>query len=119
MFISYADSETGQILVAVLAPGVGPESAARAMRLAPGAWREITAEEAALPLRPTEAEKIEARRAEVLAELAEIDRQSLRPLRAIVQGSAAEGEAAKLAGLEARAEKLRAELAGLNKVTHA
>ena len=48
----------------------------------------------------------EARRAEIRAELAEIDRRSVRPLRAEAE------DRASLAGLEARARKLRDELAG-------
>jgi len=65
MPIAYPDPDGGT-LVAHLAPGITARQAARAMRLAPGTWREITAEEAAILQRPTEAEKIKARRAEKL-----------------------------------------------------
>ena len=62
---------------------------------------------------PDPEELRQARRAEILAELAEIDRQSVRPLRAIAKGTATDEDQERLAGLEARAEELRAELAGL------
>jgi hypothetical protein len=63
---------------------------------------------------PPTGEELAARRvAEIKAELAEIDLQSIRPLRAITKGVATDEDTLKLAGLEGRAEELRAELAEL------
>ena len=55
----------------------------------------------------------EERRAGILAELDAIDRQSVRPLRAIARGAGAIGDMERVVVLEVRAEELRAELAGL------
>ena len=52
------------------------------------------------------------RAAEIAREFAAIDRERVRPLAAIVSGSANE-DRNRLAGLEARATALRKELAGL------
>ena len=54
-----------------------------------------------------------ARRAEILARLAEIDAASIRPLRAIADSTAAQADHDKLAALDSEAAALRAELAGL------
>ena len=116
MPIAYKDP-TGQTLVAHLAPGVAPLQAARALNLAPKAWRVIAGEEAAELQRPVEL--AEDRRAEIKAELAQIDRLSLRPLRALVASPALADDQARLAKLETRAEKLRAELAGLEGPSYA
>ena len=67
---------------------------------------------------PTPEEIAASRRKEILAELARIDRASSRSLRAIVAAQAAGQEpdaadVARLAGYEAEAKALRAELAGL------
>jgi len=61
------------------------------------------------PAPPSPAELAEMRRAEIQVELDAIDRQSVRPLRAIAKGVATQEDTAKLAALEARAEELRAE----------
>jgi hypothetical protein len=53
------------------------------------------------------------RRSVILGELAQIDKDSIRPLRAIAEGTAAEYDRNKLAELDARAAELRAELADL------
>ena len=45
--------------------------------------------------------------------LAQLDQESIRPLRAIADGSAGAYEHSKLASLEAEAADLRTELAGL------
>ena len=50
---------------------------------------------------------------ELLAKLDLVDRQSIRPLRAIAEGRATDLDRQRLAELEAEAEKLREELAGL------
>jgi hypothetical protein len=55
------------------------------------------------------------RRSEIIGELSGIDRDSIRPLRAIADGSATDYDRNKLAELDARAVELRAELAGLAK----
>ena len=116
MPIAYAGPD-GQTLIAHLAPGVTPAQAARALGLAPGAWRVIADEDAAALQRPTEL--AEMRRAEIKAELAKIDQQSLRALRALARNPALAADQAKLARLETRAEELRAELAGLEEPDHA
>ena len=59
MSISYIDSATDKVLVANLAVDISPEDAADAMNLAPGAWREITDEEAAELQQPTLEEALE------------------------------------------------------------
>jgi DNA repair exonuclease SbcCD nuclease subunit len=53
-----------------------------------------------------DARKKEIRKSEIISELNQIDMKSIRPARA--------GETARLAELEAEAEKLRKELAGIN-----
>ena len=53
------------------------------------------------------------RRKEILAELDEIDRESIRPLRAIDNGDDTTEDHQKLIDLEARAVELRTEMAGL------
>lgn len=57
-----------------------------------------------------EQEKREQRREQIKAELSALDLQAVRPLRAIAAGTATDADHAKLADLEAQAEKLRAEL---------
>jgi hypothetical protein len=63
------------------------------------------------PPPPTPEETAEARRAEIMAELDDIDRHTIRPLRAMAKGTATEEDAERLAALESRAGELRAELA--------
>ena len=55
----------------------------------------------------------ERRVQEIKQRLAEIDTESIRPLRATVDGSATEFDTQKLATLEAEAQALRTELASL------
>ena len=55
----------------------------------------------------------EQRKTEILARLQEIDSESLRPLRAISQGTATDFDTGKLKSLESEAAALRTELAGL------
>jgi hypothetical protein len=55
----------------------------------------------------------EPRLSEIAARLTEIDLASVRPLRAIAQGTVTDFDRAKLAALEAEAEELRAERAAL------
>ena len=62
---------------------------------------------------PTAEELAEARRAEILAELDALDRQSVRPLRAMAKGAATDEDRGRLAFLEPRAEELREELTAL------
>ena len=54
--------------VANLAPGVTPEQAAKAMKLAPGTWRVITQEEATALQKPTPEEELAAMAATARAE---------------------------------------------------
>ena len=56
------------------------------------------------------------RRAEIMARLAAIDVDSVRPLRAIAKGDASDFDRDKLAALDSEAAGLRAELAGLGAV---
>ncbi len=65
------------------------------------------------PPPPTQEELDARRRAEILAQLAEIDAASVRPLRAVVNGEAVQEDRDKLAALDAEAADLRAELAAL------
>jgi hypothetical protein len=53
------------------------------------------------------------RRSEILAELAQIDRDSIRAMRAIIDGTATEFDRTRLAALDARAVELREELSYL------
>ena len=55
----------------------------------------------------------ERRAQEIKQRLAEIDTESIRPLRATVDGSASEFDTQKLAALEQEATELRIELASL------
>ena len=55
----------------------------------------------------------ERRAQEIKQRLSEIDTESIRPLRATVDGSATEFDTLKLAALEQEATALRAELASL------
>lgn len=64
----------------------------------------------AVPYVPSQEELALVRAEEIRAELAEIDSLAVRPLRAIVAGTATDEDRARLAELEARADKLRAEL---------
>jgi hypothetical protein len=54
-----------------------------------------------------------ARREEILTRLAEIDAASIRPLRAVADGTATAFDTAKLADLDSEAAALRAQLAEL------
>jgi hypothetical protein len=62
------------------------------------------------PPPPSEEELNEQRRAEILARLAAIDYESIRPLRAIADGTATNKEREKLVMLESEAKKLREEI---------
>jgi hypothetical protein len=53
------------------------------------------------------------RRSIIMGELAQIDRDSIRPLRAIADNTATDFDREKLSQLDARAAELRAELQGL------
>lgn len=55
----------------------------------------------------------ERRVQEIKQRLSEIDTESIRPLRATVDGSATELDTQKLASLEAEAQNLRTEMASL------
>ncbi|MFU6379091.1 hypothetical protein ACM792_28260 [Metapseudomonas otitidis] len=55
----------------------------------------------------------EVRRAEIMEALAAIDAASARPLRAILVGTATDGDRARLAELEEQAATLRIELSSL------
>ena len=75
--------------------------------------RAATSEEITAHYGTPEENAAAARRAQVLARLAEIDAASIRPLRAIAQSEAVQGDHDRLAALDAEAAELRAELAGL------
>ncbi|MDR2075954.1 MAG: hypothetical protein LBP61_03340 [Desulfovibrio sp.] len=89
-------------------------------------WTEIAAYAAAHPELvareppPAPEEPITKRRMEILFRLTEIDAASIRPLRAIADGSATDFDYNKLATLDAEAAELRDELQmGLAEVTQA
>jgi hypothetical protein len=65
------------------------------------------------PPQPTPEDIAAIRKAEIYARLDEIDRVSIRPLRAIAEGTATEDDHALLAALEVEAVKLRKELQNL------
>lgn len=58
----------------------------------------------------------EARKKELIAELTQIDLESIRPTRAIQNGTATEFDTQKLAELEERAEQIRQEIRDLSEV---
>ena len=60
---------------------------------------------------PTTEQKI----AELKQQLAELDLQAVRPLRAIAAGTATDEDKSRLAEIESKAEELRAEIANLGK----
>jgi hypothetical protein len=72
---------------------------------------EAEADELRKPPPLTPEQLVEQHRAEIIARLAEIDIASIRPLRAIADGTATDFDREKLAALEAEAEALRGELA--------
>ena len=65
------------------------------------------------PPPPTQQELDKRRIAEIHARLDELDRQSVRPLRAIIKGTGTDVDTQTLAAKEAEAQKLREELMGL------
>jgi hypothetical protein len=98
----------GREVVTHGAPGISAEALATVV----GAvnWTEV-AEDYVPPL--SQAEIAANRQAEILARLAEIDRESIRPLRAIADGNAVQADQDKIAALDSEATELRGELAGL------
>lgn len=62
----------------------------------------------------TESEKKEQQLAEIVNRLMEIDMESSRPLRALVNGSGTDADRAKLVRLDAEALRLREEIAALS-----
>ena len=113
MPIAYTDPKTGKTMIASVASGVAAELAATFMHLPAGSWRVVSDAEAEELQKPTPEELAAVRRAEILAELADIDRASIRALRSTTIDRAIAGDMDKLAALEFKAENLRAELAGL------
>ena len=107
-------NDLGHKLVAFGAAGVTAEQIANTNGFKPGAWREITMEEASELINPTPEEEKQLRIAEIKSRLLEIDLESVRPLRAKASGAATPKDDVKLAALEQEAGALRAELAGLN-----
>ena len=107
-------NDIGHELVAFGAEGVTAEQIANANGFKPGAWREITMEEAVELSKPTPEEEKQLRITEIKSRLLEFDLESVRPLRAKAYGTATPEDDAKLAALEQEAEVLRAELAGLS-----
>ena len=94
------------------APNEALDLAGYATHVAPlyTAW-EAAREAADAP--PPPQDPVAARRADILRELDAIDMQSVRPLRAKLAGTATAEDEARLASLEAQAQTLRTELAGL------
>lgn len=70
----------------------------------PGRWREESPEK-------TDTEKAVERKAKIESALSDIDQQSIRPLRASIDGTATDTDLQKIKELEARARELRQELA--------
>ena len=70
-------------------------------------------EEAAGLQRPMTEELAAQRRAEILARMALLDAESIRPLRAIVEGAGTDNDRQKLTHIESELAALRAEMAGL------
>lgn len=77
------------------------------------AWQAEAARLDSPPPPPAPEEIKAARIAEIRAELDNIDRRSVRPMRAIIRAPGTDEDRSVLAGLQARAEALREELAGL------
>lgn len=73
----------------------------------PDGWSET-------PPLPTAKEARAARRAEINARLEEIDRESIRPLRAVTDGTSTACDMEKLRKLESEANSLRHEQTGLS-----
>ena len=107
-------NDIGHELVAFGAEGVTAEQIANANGFKPGAWREITMEEAVELSKPTPEEEKQLRITEIKSRLDEIDLESVRPLRAKAYGTSTPEDDATLAALEQEAGALRVELAGLN-----
>ncbi|MDR1311090.1 MAG: hypothetical protein LBK01_04340 [Burkholderiaceae bacterium] len=74
-------------------------------------WEE--AHPAPKPPPPTSEQLAAQRREEILSRLATIDTESIRPLRAIAEGTVEDFDREKLSALDAEAATLRAELASL------
>lgn len=72
----------------------------------PAGWSDTAPE-------PTPEQQTAQRRIEIMRELDAIDMQSVRPLRAKLAGTATAEDEARLASLEAQAQTLRIELAGI------
>ena len=87
----------GVSLIASLASGVSPESAAEVMGLAPGTWREITADEAATLSAPT----LDEARTAKLTEVMSAYQAAFAPVEAVYPAAEREGWPAQEA--EARA----------------
>jgi hypothetical protein len=104
--IEYSDGRSNAVLTA--------DEYATAVTPYVQAWEEEKArlEEEANRL-PTPEELVAVRKAEILAQLMEIDADSIRPLRAIADGTATDFDREKLAALDSEAADLREELAGL------
>jgi hypothetical protein len=125
MPIAYTDTLTGRILVewpgfVSISPGPGParplkpEELAAILKLAPGTWRIVTAEEAAELQKPTP----EERRAEIRARLEALSDELLPKGYTVINALCGDAEAraiveAKREAHEAAAEPLRAELRAL------
>jgi len=75
----------------------------------PGKWRDDGADWVEVTEEDIRATKI----AEIHTALDDIDRHSVRPLRAIIKGVGTDEDTNRLAALEQEAEDLRVELAGL------
>jgi|AKVG01.1.fsa_nt_gi hypothetical protein len=73
----------------------------------------ITESEKEHLIQPSEEQLIANKRMHIKVRLAEIDRESVRPLRAVNAGTASQFDTTKLAELDAEAETLRDELATL------
>lgn len=101
----------GRTVVVNPAPGFDPEAIAAQAVPAGVEWRIVTDDEAAAIVAAEVS--IASRLADIDRRLADIDAASARPLRAVIVGTATQGDRDRLAELEQRAQALRQERAHL------
>ena len=108
MHISYTNND-GETIVAALGSNVSPEQYAARLGLDSGAWKAITAAEAAALQDAEGAKKQEAKQL-ILAALQKTDEDSVRSMRAVLAGTGTDTDREKVVALDQKAEALRAEL---------
>lgn len=104
------DDQTGFVeMTQVEKIQAGLEELPQGQKIEGGELVLMTYEERLASGQMTQAEYIEIRRRQILAELDAIDRKTARPLRAILAGIGTDEDREKLAELERQAEELRIE----------